>query len=206
METQSVVMDAENEVKVRGIDLAEAARRAWLAGIGAMASAQDEVVALVNKMIERGEITEKEGRKWVEQWTNKAKKVPQKSLKSAGGGVHAQVDALLDRIGVPTKADIERMDLPTRADIEALSEKVAVLSRKIDQLRKVEKDQSAVLEKEALSDKVDALAKKVDQLRKVEKEQTAMLEKVEVQPPARPEKPEKPEKQQAPKPEKVSSN
>ncbi len=147
METNQVVTDAMDEAKVRGSELAEAARRAWLAGIGAMASAQDEVMALVHKMVERGEIEEQEGRKRLEQWGSKAKEARQKRMKSAEGGVHAQVDALLDRLGVPTKADIERMDLPTRADIEALSEKVTALSRKVDQLRKAEKEQAAMLEK-----------------------------------------------------------
>jgi poly(hydroxyalkanoate) granule-associated protein len=140
MSEKAAVTYAQNgpEVKVAGIDLAEAARRAWLAGLGAVAVAQDEIVALVHKMIERGAVTEQEGREWFEKTRGKAMKMPQKSWKSAESELDHQLDALLDWLGVPTKADLQRMDLPTRADIEALAEKVAALTKKVEQLRKAE--------------------------------------------------------------------
>ncbi len=129
-----------NGVEVGGmhIDPSETLRRIWLAGLGAGAMAQDEIERLAKRCVERGEMTEKEGRKLVD----KAKELPQKSIKSAEGQMDRQVDSVLDWLGILTKNDLERMDLPSRADIESLGEKVATLTRKVEQLRKAEDVQS----------------------------------------------------------------
>ena len=45
----------------------EMARKVLLASVGAVALAQDEVEAFVNRLIERGEIAEKDGRKLINE-------------------------------------------------------------------------------------------------------------------------------------------
>ncbi len=101
--------------------LFEAARKVLLASIGAVALAQDEVEDFVDRLIERGEIAEKDGRKLVREVMDKRKKEASK----AEDEVTKRVENVLDRMSVPSKADIE-----------TLSEKITQLSKKIDELKK----------------------------------------------------------------------
>jgi poly(hydroxyalkanoate) granule-associated protein len=99
----------------------EAARKVLLAGIGAVALAQDEIEDFVNRLVERGEIAEKDGRKLVREVMDRRKKETDK----AEDVVSKRVEEILDRMNVPTKADIE-----------ALGDKIALLSKKVDELKK----------------------------------------------------------------------
>jgi poly(hydroxyalkanoate) granule-associated protein len=122
------------EAKHVYLDAGELARRLWLAGLGALVMTRDEIQRMAKQCIERGEMTEKDSRKLV----SKAKTLPETSLKSAEGQVERQVDALLNRLGIVTQSDLKHMDLPSREDIESLGEKVAALTRKVEQLRRAE--------------------------------------------------------------------
>jgi poly(hydroxyalkanoate) granule-associated protein len=101
--------------------LLDISRRVLLAGIGAVALAQDEVEEFVNKLVERGEIAEKDGRKLVREVMDKRKKEGDKAEDELG----KRVESILDRLNVPSKADIEE-----------LSQKIAALTKKIDDLKK----------------------------------------------------------------------
>jgi poly(hydroxyalkanoate) granule-associated protein len=99
----------------------EALRRVLLATIGAAAIAQDEIEALVDRLVERGEIAEKDGKKLVrevmDKRTGRATKVEEE--------INKHLESVLDR-----------MNIPSKADVEALSQKIAALSKKIDELKK----------------------------------------------------------------------
>lgn len=101
--------------------LYEAARNVLLAGIGAVALSQDKIEDFVNRLVERGEIAEKDGRKLVREVMERRKKEAQK----AEDEVNKRVEEIL-----------ERMKVPSKADIDALSEKITVLSKKVDELKK----------------------------------------------------------------------
>jgi poly(hydroxyalkanoate) granule-associated protein len=101
--------------------LLEAARKVLLASIGAVALAQDEIEDFVNRLVERGEIAEKDGRKLVREVMDRRKKEAEK----AEDEVSKRVEEVLDRMNVPTKADID-----------ALGEKISALSKKVDELKK----------------------------------------------------------------------
>jgi poly(hydroxyalkanoate) granule-associated protein len=101
--------------------LLDAARKVLMAGIGAVALAQDEIEDFVTKLVERGEIAEKDGRKLVNEIMDKRKKQANK----AEDEVNKRIEEVLDRMNVPTKADIE-----------ALGEKIATLSKKVEELKK----------------------------------------------------------------------
>jgi poly(hydroxyalkanoate) granule-associated protein len=101
--------------------LFEAARRVVLASIGAVALAQEEIEDFIERLIERGEIAEKDGRKLMREVMERRKKEAEK----AEDEVTKRVETVLDRMSVPSKADID-----------ALSEKITVLSKKIDELKK----------------------------------------------------------------------
>jgi len=101
--------------------LLEAARRVLLAGAGAVALAQDEAEDFVNRLVERGEIAEKDGKQLVSEVRAKRKKESTKAE---------------DEINKRIEAILERMKIPSKSDIDALSEKIALLTKKIDELKK----------------------------------------------------------------------
>jgi polyhydroxyalkanoate synthesis regulator phasin len=119
--TKPVVEETEEE-KERN-PLFESSRRVLLAGIGAFALAQDEIEEFVNKLVERGEIAEKDGKKLVREVMEKRKK----TSKSAEGEMNKRVQEVLDHLNVPTKSDIE-----------SLGEKIAALTKKVDELKKTQ--------------------------------------------------------------------
>ncbi|MCI0395192.1 MAG: phasin family protein [Chloroflexi bacterium] len=103
------------------------ARKVLLAGIGAVALAQEEVEEFVNKLVERGEIAEKDGRKLIQDIMEKRKKKAEDIKSDAEGKLEKRMEEILDRMNVPSKADID-----------ALSAKITALSKKVDELRKVQ--------------------------------------------------------------------
>jgi len=99
----------------------EGVRRVLLAGMGVMALTMDEVQDFVDKMVERGELAEKDGKKIVREVMEKRKKKAEE----------AQV-----KVTKRVREIMDRMDISTKADIEALSKAVDALSRKVDEMMK----------------------------------------------------------------------
>ena len=98
----------------------EALRRVLLATIGAAAIAQDEIEALVDRLVERGEIAEKDSKKLVREVMEKR----------TGKGIKVE-----DEISKHIESVMDHMNIPSKADVEALSQKITVLSKKIDELK-----------------------------------------------------------------------
>jgi poly(hydroxyalkanoate) granule-associated protein len=119
-EKVEIVVEEGSEEMERN-PLLEATRKVLLASIGAVALAQEEIEAFVNKLVERGEIAEKDGKNLVRDVMDKRKK----EAKKAEDELDKRIEDLLDRMNVPTKSDIE-----------ALSAKITALSKKVDELKK----------------------------------------------------------------------
>ena len=101
--------------------LFHSARKVLLAGIGAMSLAQEEVEEFVNRLVERGEIADKEGRSLVHEILEKRRK---------------GVEKVEEELGKRIEAVLGRMNLPTKSEIDELSKKIDRLSRKIDDFKK----------------------------------------------------------------------
>ena len=101
--------------------LYEVTRKVVLASMGAMALAQEELEQFVGKLVERGEIAEKEGKKLVREAMEKRKK----ETKKAEGELDKRMEEILARMNVPSKGDID-----------ALSAKITALTKKVDELKK----------------------------------------------------------------------
>ena len=95
--------------------------RVLLAAIGAAVLAQEEIEEFVDKLIERGEIAEKDGKALIRD-------LRERRAKGAAG---AQ-----ERFDEQVAAALSRVNLPSRSDIEAISAKVAELNAKLDELNK----------------------------------------------------------------------
>jgi poly(hydroxyalkanoate) granule-associated protein len=97
------------------------ARKVLLAGMGAVVLTQAEVERFVNKLVERGEIAERDGKKLMRDIVDKRKKQTKKA--------EDELDTRLQEI-------LNRMNVPTKSDIDALSAKITALTKKVDELKK----------------------------------------------------------------------
>jgi poly(hydroxyalkanoate) granule-associated protein len=99
-------------------------RRVMLAGIGAVALKHDELEEFIDKLVERGEIAEKDGESLMKEMREQRKKY----FHGEPGSTHKRFGEFLDRFAVPT-----------RNDLEDLSEKLTALEKKIDELAQSKK-------------------------------------------------------------------
>lgn len=105
----------------------EMTRKVLLAGIGAVALTQEEVEKFVNKLVDRGEIAEKDGRKLINDVMDKRRKKTEEVRTEAEDELDKRIEQLL-----------ERMNVPTKDDIDALSAKITTLTKKVDELKKAQ--------------------------------------------------------------------
>jgi poly(hydroxyalkanoate) granule-associated protein len=99
------------------------ARKVVLATIGAVALTQEELEKFVNKLIERGEIAEHDGKKLIKD----AREKRRKKTDEVRSGTEGQIDRRMEDI-------LSRMNIPSKSDIESLNQKISTLSDKIDEL------------------------------------------------------------------------
>ncbi len=121
MPTKPKVEDVQAEMEKGQTQLTELLRKALLATLGAAVIAQEEIETLINKLIERGEIAEKDGKKLMHEMMEKRKK---------------QTKSVEDEVNKNLKDVLDRMNIPTKSDIDTLSVKISNLSKKIDDLKK----------------------------------------------------------------------
>ena len=108
-------------------EIVDNAHQIWLAGLGAVATAQEEGGKLFKSLVEKGEDFEKLGKDKVDQAKGAVtgvKVVAESYWETFGRTVDDQMTAVIHRIGVPTKDEIE-----------ALTKKVEDLTVAVDNLR-----------------------------------------------------------------------
>lgn len=109
----------------------DAAHKILLASIGVVVITQEEVEKFVAKLVERGEIAEKDGRKMIKDVLERRKK----QAEEVRSETEEKVDRRLDEM-------LARLNVPTRDDIDSLSKQIATLTRKVNALQKNQKDES----------------------------------------------------------------
>ena len=102
-------------------------RRVLMAGIGAVALTQEQIEDFVNKLVERGEIADGDARKLVSDVVDRRKRMVQDTTRKAEEGVDKRIEGLLSK-----------MNIPSKSEIDSLSQKIAELSRKVDELIRTE--------------------------------------------------------------------
>ena len=110
---------------------ASTVRRVLMASIGAVVLAQEEIEDFVQKLVERGELAEQDGRKLITDLREKrqdAQETTQNRVQETGEKTSATVDRGMEGV-------LGRMNIPSKSDIEELSEKIAALSEKVDALK-----------------------------------------------------------------------
>ncbi len=122
-------IEVHDEVVAKdGNPMLTAVRKVLLAGVGVVALAQEEIEEFVNRLIERGEIAEKDGRRLVNDIMERRKK----QVADAEEELEKRIESILNRMNVPTKADID-----------ALSRKITNLTKKVDELKKTQQTPEA---------------------------------------------------------------
>ncbi|HVS64443.1 MAG TPA: phasin family protein [Thermoanaerobaculia bacterium] len=104
-------------------ELRDSAHKIWLAGLGAMATAEDEGQRFFKRLVERGEDYETRGRERFEDAKGRAEERFERVTERIGSTVEEQVNRTLERLGVPS-----------REEIKDLSRKIDSLASKIDKL------------------------------------------------------------------------
>ena len=118
-----VVEVGEEEVVVEEASILDSLRRVLLASVGVVALTIEEIGELVDKLVERGEIAEQEGKKLILEIKEKRRKKTDEAEDVASSRMREMMD---------------KMDIPTKSDIDDLSKKIATLSKKVDDLKKAQ--------------------------------------------------------------------
>jgi poly(hydroxyalkanoate) granule-associated protein len=108
-------------------EIVDNAHQIWLAGLGAVATAQEEGGKLFKNLVEKGEDFEKAGKDRVEQAKGAVtgvKVVAESYWETFERTLDDKVTAVIHRIGVPTKDEID-----------TLTERVETLTAAIEKLR-----------------------------------------------------------------------
>ena len=114
--------------------LLDSLRRVLMAGIGMVALAQEEIEDFVNRLIDRGEIAEQDGRSLINDILENRKQALEnrrqavvETTKKASDRASSEVDQRIEGI-------LHRLNIPTVSEIDQLSNQIDALSKKIDEL------------------------------------------------------------------------
>lgn len=127
-------MMAKKKTKQLQGELVDSAHRVWLAGLGAMAMAEEESNRLFKALVERGQSVESRGKEQVEKAKGTVtgmKTVAESYWETFERTLDDQVTSIIHRIGVPTKSEIEELTKKVErltATIDKLASKPAAKS------------------------------------------------------------------------------
>lgn len=137
---QQAVDDMEVEVHVKQLDdpatnadasaVTESFRKLLLAGIGAVAVTYDEADKLTRRLVERGELAQKDGEKLLKEMTNRM--TPPAAQQQGVQGATApdaptSLEASVERL-------LSSMSVPSKRDIDELSARIAQLTARVEEL------------------------------------------------------------------------
>jgi poly(hydroxyalkanoate) granule-associated protein len=133
----------EIEVNVRQIDDAtpaanptvqafEVLRKLMLAGVGAFALSREEMEQFLNRLVERGELAQKDAQKLIDESVERFRKTAQPQT--------VQLQSNVSSLGVQVESSFEqflnRLNIPSKRDIDELSAKIAQLAARVEELRR----------------------------------------------------------------------
>lgn len=124
-------------------DLSESVHRIWLAGLGALATAEEEGSKLFTALVSKGKQYESSVKKPVDQAATQVKKRVKevrgradKTVKKIERAFDEQVDAALHRVGVPTRKEIAQLNRKVQRLTEAIEGKSRKRAKKKTVVRK----------------------------------------------------------------------
>ncbi len=130
MTTKTTSNTTSNERKLQD-DVKDTAHRIWLAGLGALAAAEEEGTKLFSRLVDRGRDVESRGKVEVDKVVDKASEVVDKAKAKAG----STWDDLGSKVDETITAALHRLGVPTREEIRTLTQRVEELNAKVELLR-----------------------------------------------------------------------
>ncbi len=98
-------------------------KKTMLTGIGLAAVSKDKIEELIGEMVQKGNLTEQEGKKFVEEMAGYAEK--------ARGEMEKQIDKYVEKA-------INRMDLVRKSDLEEMRISILEIQKRLENLDKQE--------------------------------------------------------------------
>ncbi|HKJ65789.1 MAG TPA: hypothetical protein VJ969_10320 [Desulfopila sp.] len=92
-------------------------KKSMLAGLGLVVVSKDKIEESIREMIEKGNISEQEGRKLVQEMIGNAEK--------AKGDFEKMVDRYIDKA-------LSRMDIVKKSDLQELQDSIADIQQRLD--------------------------------------------------------------------------
>lgn len=111
-------------------ELSERGREVWLAGLGALATVEEEGTKLFNRLIDRGQEFEAERRDEIENVTEKAREQRDEALSQIEEVGEETQSALTNTVN----SALERFGVPTRNEVDRLTDRVEALSQRVEEL------------------------------------------------------------------------
>lgn len=120
-------------------ELSKRGREVWLAGLGAVATVEEEGSKLFDNLVDRGKEFEEKRREEIEETTEKVREQSDEALSQLEEASDETQSVVLDTVN----AALERFGVPTRNEVDRLSDKVETLSQQVEDLSTVlaEQDQ-----------------------------------------------------------------
>lgn len=111
-------------------ELTERGREVWLAGLGALATVEEEGSKLFNELVERGQTYEDERQTELKKASEKVSEQRDKALEQLEEAGEETRSALANTVN----SALERFGVPSRTEVDRLAEKVDTLSRQVEDL------------------------------------------------------------------------
>jgi poly(hydroxyalkanoate) granule-associated protein len=116
----------------KAASFADLIRKVALASVGAMVVAQEEIEEFVGKLVQKGELAEKDGKTLVKDLMEKRAQRENGSAAPAAFGagaaaVTSAIDTTVDKV-------LHKINIPTKTDVEELARKMEALDKKIEEL------------------------------------------------------------------------
>lgn len=108
-------------------DLKESARKIWLAGLGALATAEEQGTKAFQSLVERGEDFETRSEKQVAKVKGQVKSVTDKA--------EAQWDRVEKVVDERVNTVIKKLGIPSRDEVKTLTRRVEELTKNVEQLK-----------------------------------------------------------------------
>ena len=105
-------------------------RKFALASVGAVVLAQEEIEEFVSKLVQKGELAEKDGKTLVKDLLEKRKQKIESPVVAAAQGASAitsAIDSTVDKV-------LHKINVPTKADVEELAKKIDDIDKKLEAL------------------------------------------------------------------------
>ena len=108
-------------------ELKDSVHRIWLAGLGALAAAEEEGGKIFSRLVERGRDVESRGKVEVDKVKSEVERMKTKA--------ESTFDSWGDKLDEKLSAALHRLGVPTRDEIRNLTQRVEELNAKIEQLK-----------------------------------------------------------------------